>query len=119
MELSGEINFEAYKFTDSQVTEVVVSALLCVYESTAELEPQDIATKVSTESNFAYETRLQIINKMIEGENPLLMVSWNPQYKTVFGVAGLWLLEDCFMNGEDAIDGMVNAENTLTKRKFF
>lgn len=115
MEQEQPIQTEQFVRSDRDVTEIVVSALLNVYDSNADLEVTDIAKAVQIDTGFDYDVCVPVIQKLYDEDSPHLQVSKDPNYKTMLSASGLWLIEDCFMNGEDNIDSMAIAERNLSK----
>lgn len=105
--------------SNQAITEVIVEALLCVYDSEADLEVDDIVDSVWIKTGYLAEDCAKLVNFMFEdGPNKYLQHTQVEGQGSAFAVEGLWLIENCFMHGEDSIDSMALAERILSKTRY-
>lgn len=104
--------------SNQDVAIIITEALLCVYNSEADLEVDDIVDCVWVKTGFDSIDCDQLVCSMFEGNPTYLMQSSKEGRKTVLGAEGLWLIENCFMNGEENIDPIYLAEKMLAKTRF-
>lgn len=118
--MSETISSPAYSLTDlGDITEVVISALMTVYDSQADLEAVDILESIERETGFSAEQTLPVVDYMFNKEvNPLLMHSHLEGQRVALGAAGLWMIEDCFTHGEDSLDSMQIAAQQVARAGF-
>lgn len=113
------INGERPIDSQAAVAEVITESLLCVYYSDADLEVEDLVDHVWAKTGYETEGCLKLIDSMFDAPSTYLAKSNTEGYKTVLAAEGLWLIENCFMNGEDNIDPMMVADKILGKTRYF
>jgi len=104
--------------SNQDVANIVTEALLCVYDSEADLDIDDIVDCVWVKTEYDSATCNQLVSSMFES-NPTYLIQSNTEgRRTVLGAEGLWLIENCVMNGEDSIDPIDLATKILTRTRF-
>lgn len=102
-----------------EVTDVVISALLAVYDSQADLDLVDLLQVIEDETDFSTPKVIGILDLMLNKEvNSYLTRSTIEGQKIALSTAGLWLLEDAFMQGDDVSDGTKFVESQISRAGF-
>lgn len=104
--------------SNQDVANIVTEALLCVYDSEADLDIDDIVDCVWVKTGYDSATCNQLVSSMFESNPTYLMRSSSEERRTILGAEGLWFIENCFMNGEESIDPINLAERILAKTRF-
>lgn len=102
---------------DKQVTEIALSALYVVYNSKGELTDDNLVDRVLEDTGAPLVVIDRVADRLYE-QNYLLS-SDMPDRATVFGVPGLWLLENASACIEESIDAVAITERNLRQAGFF
>lgn len=100
------------------VTQVVLETLLCVYHSKADLSRSDLVEQVGSVTGFDASSVTTVVDKLFSHEKAYLRDSEDPQYKTIFGTEGLWLLENVYMHNEETVNPLALGLRILKQHKF-